>query len=174
MVPQQLDHQTRSCWQPVKISSTQPQPQCSSVKLPTLPRREGRCADQPASCQTPTMPERPSPFDLLFDLKDGNRLVPKTDTEILALTWNCPVLPPIMPELPDLVGEALDFRGYAAAWAQAWWTSRISWVVAGRGVVGINRAAMIWRRSVVSMSRVEGSVLVRYQGALARRWAVTS
>ena len=42
----------------------------------------------------------------------------------------------------------------------------ISWVVAGRGVEGRNRVAMIWRRSVTSMSRVEGSALERYQGAV--------
>jgi hypothetical protein len=33
---------------------------------------------------------------------------------------------------------------------------------------------MIWRRALVSMSRVEGSVLVRYQGADARRCATSS
>ncbi|HEX3641176.1 MAG TPA: glycosyl hydrolase family 28-related protein, partial [Ktedonobacteraceae bacterium] len=48
--------------------------------------------------------------------------------------------------------NSLDFGGYAAACAQACWTSMISWVDAGRAAVGINRAAMIWRRSLVSMS----------------------
>ena len=67
----------------------------------------------------------------------------------------------------------LDFRSYAAARAQACWTSRISSVVAGRGDVGRNRAAMIWRRRLVSMSRVAGSVFDPYHGADARRCATS-
>ena len=59
------------------------------------------------------------------------------------------------------VKGSLDFRGYAAARAQACWTSRISSVVAGRGDGGRNRAAMIWRRRLVSMSRVAGSAFDR-------------
>ncbi|MGH4013814.1 MAG: hypothetical protein ACRDSL_07750 [Pseudonocardiaceae bacterium] len=69
--------------------------------------------------------------------------------------------------------EISTFALHAAARAQACWTSRISSVVAGRGVGGRNRAAMIWRRSLRSMSQVAGSVLVRYQGAALRREAVS-
>ena len=76
-------------------------------------------------------------------------------------------------EIPYL-DQYLDFRGYAAARAQACWTSRISSVVAGRGDVGRNRAAMIWRRRLVSMSRVEGSVFDPYHGADARRCATSA
>jgi hypothetical protein len=75
--------------------------------------------------------------------------------------------------LPGILRQ-LDFRGYAAARAQACWTSRISSVVAGRGDVGRNRAAMIWRRRLVSMSRVAGSVFDPYHGADARRCATSA
>src|SRR6266508_4018434 len=67
----------------------------------------------------------------------------------------------------------LDFRGYAAADAQARWTALICSGVALPGRSGRNRAAMMVRRSLASMSSKDGSVLVVYQGWRARR-SVTS
>src|SRR4029453_15086971 len=67
----------------------------------------------------------------------------------------------------------LDFRGYAAADAQARWTALICSGVASPGRSGRNRAAMMVRRSLASMSSKDGSVLVVYQGWRARR-SVTS
>jgi putative DNA methylase len=68
---------------------------------------------------------------------------------------------------------SLDFRGYAAADAQARWTALICSGVALPGRSGRNWAAMMVRRSLASMSWKDGSVLVVYQGWRARR-SVTS
>ena len=69
--------------------------------------------------------------------------------------------------------SSLDFRGYAAADAQARWTALICSGVASPGRSGRNRAAMMVRRSLASMSSKDGSVLVVYQGWRTRR-SVTS
>src|SRR5262249_6773809 len=69
---------------------------------------------------------------------------------------------------------SLDFRGYAAASAQARWMAWISSGAGGRGTPGLNCAAMRTRRSWAVMSREEGEGLAGYQGALSRRRRTTA
>ncbi len=64
---------------------------------------------------------------------------------------------------------ALDFRSYAAASSQASRMAWISWGVGWSGRVALNLAVMRTRRRVAAMSLVDGSALVVYQGAFARR-----
>src|SRR4029453_4475133 len=67
----------------------------------------------------------------------------------------------------------LDFRGYAAADAQARWTALICSGVASPGRSGRNRAAMMVRRGLASMSSKDGPVWGVDRGGGARG-AVTS
>src|SRR5262249_61087793 len=69
---------------------------------------------------------------------------------------------------------SLDFRGYAAASAQARWMAWISSGAGGRGTPGLNCAAMRTRRSWAIMSREEGQALAGDQGALSRRGRATA
>src|SRR6266540_5701315 len=75
---------------------------------------------------------------------------------------------------PVLAGRVVArLSHYAAAEAQALCTAVICSGVGCAGHSGRNRAAMMVRRSLASMSAKDGSVLVVYQGAAAR-WVVTS
>src|SRR5207245_2861113 len=65
-------------------------------------------------------------------------------------------------------------RGHAAASSQArrmaWISSHVGWSRRD----GLNRAAMMTRRSLAAMSAVDGWVLVVYQGARRRRASVSA
>src|SRR5680860_864842 len=62
----------------------------------------------------------------------------------------------------------LDFRTYAATFSQARRRMLISCGVTGSGSAWRYCVAMMTRRSLASMSRTDGWVLVRYHGASSR------
>src|SRR5680860_1248268 len=73
------------------------------------------------------------------------------------------------PRLADLQLRApLDFRTYAATFSQARRRMLISCGVTGSGSAWRYCVAMMTRRSLASMSRTDGWVLVRYHGASSR------
>src|SRR6266540_5175511 len=80
---------------------------------------------------------------------------------------------PWRPEEVGVFNVVTRLSHYAAAEAQALCTAVICSGVGCAGHSGRNRAAMMVRRSLASMSAKDGSVLVVYQGAAAR-WVVTS